>query len=72
MWPFVVQGQAHDNIIAATVAFDHFMRELSRPEPGPHYRRSGAFQDPVLHSDTDPDDYGPPTGGSRRSGRRSS
>jgi hypothetical protein len=59
LWPYVVQNQAHDNVIAATVAFDHFTRELSRPEPGPHYRRNGAFQDPVLRSATDPDDFGP-------------
>jgi hypothetical protein len=56
LWPYIVQIQAHDNVIASTVAFDHFVRELSRPEPGPHYRRAGAFQDPVLHSATDPDD----------------
>jgi hypothetical protein len=59
LWPYVVQNQAHDNVIAATVVFDHFVRELSRPEPGPHYKRSGAFLDPVLHSGTDPDDFGP-------------
>ena len=61
-WPIVVQQTAHENIIAATVAFDHFTRELSRPEPGPHYLRAAAFGDPVLHSATDPDDFGPPTG----------
>ncbi|HEX3698748.1 MAG TPA: hypothetical protein VH374_25490 [Polyangia bacterium] len=61
-WPLVVQQTAHDNIIAATVAFDHFTRELSRPEPGPHYLRAAAFVDPVLHSATDADDFGPPTG----------
>jgi hypothetical protein len=55
----VVQNQAHDNVIASTVIFDHFIRELSRPEPGPHYKRAGAFLDPVLHSGTDPDDFGP-------------
>jgi len=59
LWPYVVQNQAHDNIIAATVVFDHFTRELGRPEPGPHYRRTGPFGDPVLHSATDPDDFGP-------------
>jgi hypothetical protein len=59
LWPYVVSLQAHDNIIASTVTFDHFVRELSRPEPGPHYRRSAAFQDPVFHSATDPDDFGP-------------
>jgi hypothetical protein len=59
LWPLVAQQQMHDNVIAATVAFDHFERELSRPEPGRHYKRPGAFNDPVLHSDSDPDDYGP-------------
>jgi hypothetical protein len=62
LWPYIVGLQAHDNMIAATVAFDHFVRELARPEPGPHYQRSSAFQDPVLHSNTDPDDGGPPMG----------
>jgi hypothetical protein len=59
LWPLVAKNQMHDNVIAATVAFDHFARELSRPEPGRHYKRPGAFADPVLHSATDPDDYGP-------------
>jgi len=63
LWPYIVGAQAHDNMIAATVAFDHFVRELARPEPGPHYQRSTSFQDPVLHSATDPDDSGPPMGG---------
>jgi hypothetical protein len=49
----------HDNAIAATVAFDHFTRELGRPEPGRHYKRAGTFADPVLHSATDADDFGP-------------
>jgi hypothetical protein len=62
LWPLVVGTQAHDNMIAATVVFDHFVRNLSRPEPGPHYRLSGAFQDPVLRSANDPDDFGPGAG----------
>jgi hypothetical protein len=59
LWPYVASLQMHDNAIAATVAFDHFTRELTRPEPGRHYKRSGAFNDPVLHSASDPDDFGP-------------
>jgi hypothetical protein len=62
LWPYIVGVQAHDNMIAATVAFDHFVRQLARPEPGPHYQRSTSFQDPVLRSATDPDDAGPPMG----------
>jgi hypothetical protein len=59
LWPLVAQQQLHDNVIAATVAFDHFTRELGRPEPGRHYKRPPAFNDPVLRSDSDPDDFGP-------------
>ncbi|HTQ04657.1 MAG TPA: hypothetical protein VMI54_12410 [Polyangiaceae bacterium] len=59
LWPQIVASQAPDNMLAATVIMDHFTRELSRPEPGQHYYRAAAFQDPVLHSASDPDDYGP-------------
>jgi hypothetical protein len=62
LWPLVAQRSAHDNVIAATVAFDHFTRELGRPEPGPHYFRAAAFNDPVLHAAIDADDYTQPTG----------
>jgi hypothetical protein len=58
-YPFVTSGLMHDNAIAATVVFDQLERELSRPEPGHHYFRAAAFADPVLHSDSDPDDFGP-------------
>jgi hypothetical protein len=61
-WPFVTSGFLHDNAIAATVVFDQLERELSRPEPGRHYRRPPAFQDPVLRSNSDPDDFGPVSG----------
>jgi hypothetical protein len=59
LWPVVAQSQLHDNVIAATVAFDHFARELGRPETGRHYKRPAAFNDPVLRSASDPDDFGP-------------
>jgi hypothetical protein len=60
LWPLLAgTTQLHDNVIAATVVFDQLTRELSRPEPGRHYRRAAAFQDPVLHSSTNPDDFGP-------------
>lgn len=58
LWPILVEGSLHENVIAATVAFDHFTRQLSRPQPGPHYLRAAAFADPVLRSDDDSDDYG--------------
>jgi hypothetical protein len=59
LWPQIVASQAPENMIAATVILDHFTRELTRPEPGVHYYRAAAFQDPVLHSASDPDDNGP-------------
>ena len=52
----------HDNVIAATVAFDHFTRELARPSRAALQARRRAFNDPVLHSATDPDDFGPANG----------
>ena len=58
VWPIIVKDVVHDNMIAATVAFDHFTRELGRPEPGEHALRALEFNDPVLHSLTDPDDFG--------------
>jgi hypothetical protein len=61
LWPLIVRQTAQDNMLAATVAFDHFVRQLSRPEPGLHYLRDPAFADPVFHSATDADDFGPPT-----------
>jgi hypothetical protein len=58
VWPVIVKDVVHDNMIAATVVFDHFTRELARPEPGEHGLRPVEFKDPVLHSLTDPDDFG--------------
>ncbi|HEX6767073.1 MAG TPA: hypothetical protein VF103_16365, partial [Polyangiaceae bacterium] len=57
LWPYVVNLTARDNVIASTVAFDHFTRELTRPEPGEHYRRPATFADPVFRSASDPDDF---------------
>ncbi|HWA71876.1 MAG TPA: hypothetical protein VG937_06075 [Polyangiaceae bacterium] len=62
LWPLVVNSNARENMLAATVAFDHFTRQLARPEPGDHFFRAAAFQDPVLRSASDPDDYGPDDG----------
>jgi hypothetical protein len=56
LWPILVSGQAPENMIATTLAFDHFTRELGRPEPGDHAYRAAAFDDPVLHSLSDADD----------------
>lgn len=55
LWPLIIEGTGlRDNIIAGTVAFDHFTRELSRPEPGEHYF-SDDPGDRTLLSAEDPD-----------------
>ncbi|WP_437670938.1 hypothetical protein [Sorangium sp. So ce131] len=69
LWPLLVDGSLQENVIAATVAFDHFARQLSRPEEGPHYLRNVeayVSTDPwsewgVLRSEKDGDDYGAAT-----------
>jgi hypothetical protein len=54
LFPYIVEASGlRDNIIAGTVAFDHFTRELSRPEVGAHYRPSDPF-DHTLRSAEDP------------------
>jgi hypothetical protein len=65
LWPLVLQEAYQDNIIGASVAFDHFTRELSRPESGQHYFLSDVngnigslpvgLQDNTLRSANDPD-----------------
>ncbi|WP_437903229.1 zinc-dependent metalloprotease [Sorangium sp. So ce327] len=58
LWPLLIEGGLQENVVAATVAFDHFTRQLARPEEGPHYLRDPLFNDPVLRSNLDGDDYG--------------
>jgi hypothetical protein len=58
VWPIIVKDVVHDNVIAATVAFDHFTRQLARPEAGEHGPKPVEFNDPVLRSLVDPDDFG--------------
>jgi hypothetical protein len=35
-WPAIAQQAYADNILASGMAFDHFARQLARPEPGEH------------------------------------
>jgi hypothetical protein len=53
IWPFIVDAYVKDNMIAATVAFDHFARQLSRPHAGEHYRLSTKWNDPTLRASED-------------------
>lgn len=64
--PFIQGLSFKDNILAGTIAFDHFAKVLSRPQAGPHYRRAGKWKDNVLRSSEDTDDYGPNTGGNTK------
>jgi len=55
LWPFIVNESVKEQMIAATVAFDHLTRQLARPEDGPHYLRAAKYDDPLMHSAKDPD-----------------
>ncbi len=37
LFPYIIENNYKENMIAATLAMDHFTRELSRPESGAHY-----------------------------------
>lgn len=58
LWPYIADSSYYDTILASGLAFDHFTRQLARPEPGPHFRPvAGTFAlrpvDDVLRSDQD-------------------
>ncbi len=55
LWPLIADAQMPGNIVAASVAFDHFTRELGRPESGAHYQLGALFNDPTLRSASDSD-----------------
>lgn len=61
IWPLIIDLSFNDNMIGATLAFDHFTRELSRPESGAHYFNSTTaalplgMQDNTLRSANDSD-----------------
>jgi hypothetical protein len=52
LWALYAGSFLKDNVIAASLAFDHFARQMSRPEDGDHYKITG---DPVLRSMNDAD-----------------
>ena len=65
LFPYLIESNFKENMIGATLAMDHFTRELSRPESGPHYFMGTAnsginvlpigMQDATLRSAADPD-----------------
>jgi hypothetical protein len=51
LWAQATSGFLAENVFASGIAFDHFARQLARPEPGVHYLTT--FGDPVLRSEVD-------------------
>ena len=49
-WPSIAQGVYPDNILASGLAFDHFARQVARPQASPHQSVTG---DIVLRSTDD-------------------
>ena len=45
LWPVIASEQYRDNILASGMAFDHFVRQVARPQAGDHYTGT----DGVLH-----------------------
>jgi hypothetical protein len=37
LWPYITTAFFPDNILASGMGFDHFSKQMSRPEAGPHY-----------------------------------
>jgi len=37
LWPYIASEFFGDNLMASGLGFDHFARQLARPEAGPHY-----------------------------------
>ena len=36
LWPFIANEQFPDNILASGLGFDHFAKQMQRPQAGPH------------------------------------
>ena len=55
LFPYIVNLNYRENVIGASVAFDHLARQMARPEDGEHYQIDAAFQDTVYRSMKDAD-----------------
>jgi len=49
-WPSIAKQFYQDNILASGLAFDHFARQVARPQPGEHHKIAG---DVVVRSTDD-------------------
>jgi hypothetical protein len=52
LWPYIGAAFFPDNLLASGLAFDHFAREMARPQAGDHFK-VGAGADTVLRSAAD-------------------
>jgi hypothetical protein len=56
LWPVISTEYFGENILASGMAFDHFARQMSRPQMGPHYlSQQGAVENgrPILKAAAD-------------------
>jgi hypothetical protein len=52
LWPYIANANYHDNLLASSMGFDHFARQVARPEAGEHYSE-GTGLSRILRSSTD-------------------
>lgn len=44
LWPYIATEFFKDNMLASGMGFDHFARQLARPEAGPHMLQNGVIR----------------------------
>ena len=44
LWPYLGTLLFSDNLLASGLGFDHFARQMARPQAGPHYLESGILR----------------------------
>jgi hypothetical protein len=40
LWPYIVDDSFKDNILASGIGFDHFAKQMARPQYGPHFQET--------------------------------
>ncbi len=55
LWPVIGEAYFGPNILASGIGFDHFTRQMNRPQAGPHYRQPAGAENstPILRSAED-------------------